>query len=106
RLYRALLSEHGPALVVRRLHDGLARQIAQRVVAPLLGVPREAGDATAPLVPASLLAAYLSGALVAACTWWLDRGCQESPDEMALLVQHGNRPVLLRVLGFDVKPTG
>src|SRR5215831_954907 len=98
RLYQALLSEHGPSLVVRRLHDGLARQIAARVVAPLLGVPREGGDATAPQAPPSFLAAYLSGAIVAAYTWWLDRDCQESPEEMALLVQHANRPVLLQTL--------
>jgi AcrR family transcriptional regulator len=101
RLYRALLSEHGPALVVRRLHDSLARDIEQRVVAPLQSA---AHNGEQPLVPASFLAAYLSGALVAAYTWWLDHDCQETPEEVALLVQHANRPVLLHTLGFDVQP--
>ncbi len=34
-MYCALLSEHGPALVVRRLCDYLALQAERRVVAPL-----------------------------------------------------------------------
>jgi len=102
RLYRALLGEHGPALVASRLHVSLARDIEQRVVAPLQSAA-QIGEQ--PLVPASFLAAYLSGALVAAYTWWLDHDCQESPEEMAILVQHANRPVLLHTLGFDSEPS-
>jgi AcrR family transcriptional regulator len=98
RLYRALLGEHGPAFVTRRMRSFLADQIEQRVVAPLLC---EVRDGATPLVPVTFLAAYLSGAMVAAVMWWLDRGCQESPEEMALLVQQANRPVLLQMLGLD-----
>jgi AcrR family transcriptional regulator len=100
RLYQALLGEHGPSLVARRLHNSLAKQIEKRVVAPLA---REAREDTAPLVPVTFLAAYLSGALLAAYMWWLDRDCPESPEEMAILVQHANRPVLLRTLGFEAE---
>jgi AcrR family transcriptional regulator len=101
RLYRALLSEHGPALVQRRLHDSLARDIERRVVAPLQNAEQ---DAAQPRVPISFLAAYLGGALVAAYTWWLDHDCQETPEEMAILVQCANRPVLLHTLGLDAQP--
>jgi hypothetical protein len=88
-LYRALLGEHGPALVLRRLSSYLADQIEQRIVAPLL---REAHAGATARVPSTFLAAYLSGALLAAIRWWLDRDCQESPEAMARLVQHANRP--------------
>jgi AcrR family transcriptional regulator len=101
RLYRALLSGHGPAMVQRRLHDSLSREIERRVVAPLQSAAQKGAQ---PLVPASFLATYLSGALVAAYTWWLDHDCQESPEDMAILVQHANRPVLLHTLGFYAQP--
>jgi AcrR family transcriptional regulator len=100
RLYRALLGEHGPAFVTRRMRNFLAQQIEQRVVAPLL---REAPEGSAPLVPTTFLASYLSGGFLAAVTWWLDRDCPESPEEMALLVQSANRPVLLQTLSFDTE---
>ena len=108
RLYRALLGEHGPALVLRRLHDYLAEQIEQRIVAPLLREASEASEACedaaqGPHAPESFLAAYLSGALLASVTWWLDRDCQESPEEMALLVLRVNRSGLLQTLGVDVE---
>jgi hypothetical protein len=96
RLYRAWLGEHGPALVSCGVHVSLARDIAQRVVAPLQSA---AQNSEQPLVPAGFLAAYLSGALVAAYTWWLGHDCPESPEEMAILVQLANRPVLPHTLG-------
>jgi AcrR family transcriptional regulator len=100
RLYRALLGEHGPALVVWRLHDYLAEQIEQHVVTPLLDASR---DGAIPLVPPTFLTAYLSGAMLAAVRWWVERDCQETPDEMALLAQRANRPTLLQALGFTAE---
>jgi AcrR family transcriptional regulator len=98
RLCQALLGEHGQGLMVRRLHTHPADQLDQRGVAPWLHM---AGEGVSPLVPASFLASYLSGALIAAITRWLDHDCLASPEEMAVLVQNANRPVLLQVLGFN-----
>ena len=96
RLYRALLSERGSALVARRLRDHVAGQAAERVVEPL----RRRAPA-APAVPASLLAALVSGALLSGLTWWLEGDCQEDPDEMAALVHGAVHPGLVRLLGLD-----
>jgi hypothetical protein len=92
-----MLGEHGPSLVARRLHDSLTKEIGARVVAPLL---RVAPEGAAPLVPPAFLAAYLTGALLAAYRWWLARDCPESSEELDILVQHANRPVLLHTLGL------
>jgi hypothetical protein len=104
-LYQAQLGEHSPDLVVWHMHVHLADQVEQRVVAPLL---RAASVGPLPRVPAGFLAAYLGCAPVApvaAITRWLDHDCQESPEMMAVLVQHAYRPELLRMLGVDTDPS-
>lgn len=100
RLYRALLGEHGPAPLVRRLNDYLTEQARLLMVEPLL---QAAGTASAPSAsPAAFAASFLSGALLAAVAWWLDRDCQETPDEMALLLRRATNPGLFDLLGLRV----
>jgi hypothetical protein len=43
--------------------------------------------------------------LIAAITRWLDHDCHATPDAMAVLVQHANRPALLHALGFHDSPS-
>lgn len=97
RLYRALLGEHGPALVVRRLSTYLAEQVQLRVIEPLRAVGKE----RSPAVPPTFPAVFLSGSLLAAVAWWLDRNCQETPDEMVCLLRNATHPGLLQMLGLE-----
>ncbi len=54
-----------------------------------------------PAVPASFLAAYLTGALDAAIIWWLDHQQQKTPEEMAQLVRRLTIPTMFSILGID-----
>jgi AcrR family transcriptional regulator len=94
-LYQVLLSERGAAIARNRLMAYLTRQAEHFVVNPLLEMVSE------PAVPASFLAAYLTGVLDAAITWWLDHPQQKTPEEMALLVRKLTIPTMFSVLGID-----
>jgi AcrR family transcriptional regulator len=94
-LYQVLLSERGAAIARNRLLAYLTQQVEHFVVNPLLEMVSE------PAVPASFLAAYLTGTLNAAIIWWLDHPQQKTPEEMALLVRKLTIPTMFSVLGID-----
>ena len=95
QLYHSLLSERGAAIARHRLLAYLAQQAEQFIVNPLLDLVSE------PAVPVSFLAAYLTGTLDAAITWWLDHPQEKTPEEMAVLVRRLTIPTMFSVLGID-----
>jgi AcrR family transcriptional regulator len=79
--YRVMLSDRGSMAFFVRVLDFLAEEFCKSLFTSVL--PE---DHKTP-VPLELQAYMLSGSLVAIIKWWLDSGMQQSPEEIASLMQ-------------------
>lgn len=91
-LYRALLSDHGAALVTTHVQREIAVRMQQQVIEPLLTL--------APVkLPADLLAEHCTASLWSLMAWWLRNDFPKSIEEMGQIFWHLINQGFLPTLG-------
>jgi len=96
-LYRVLLRGQGVGVIVMRIREHLAGMLeAQlRLVMPKKGSPP---------VPVTVVANYLSGALLSLISWWLETDAPYSPEQMSLMFHQISRRGSIEALGITPPP--
>lgn len=93
-LYRVtLLSEQGTAAIVKGIRQYLADSMRQRLNVAFPGIE--------PMVPTDVLCNYLSGAMIAMISWWLESNSQYSPEEMAEMFRQLSLPTIRTMMLID-----
>jgi AcrR family transcriptional regulator len=75
--YRVLLSEKGVASFNVMVHDYLARLLQEQLCLPIHSANVE------PRLPSEMVAHAIAGAQIGVINWWLTRGQQHTPEDMA-----------------------
>ncbi|QPC82932.1 TetR/AcrR family transcriptional regulator [Phototrophicus methaneseepsis] len=79
--YRVMLSDRGSMAFTVRVLDYLSEEFCQKMLKSILPTGHQTR------VPLALQASMMSGSLIAIIKWWLDNGMQESPQEIAVMMQ-------------------
>ncbi|MDX2139168.1 MAG: TetR/AcrR family transcriptional regulator [Chloroflexota bacterium] len=95
-LYRVLLRSHSAHRLSARLREHIALRIEQRFADRLAAVGIEM-----PLVPAPIIAHYLSSALFGVLEWWLERGDLYDVDTMAAMVRQMHMAAIMAAIGVE-----
>ena len=92
-LLTALLSRNGSGTVIARI-EGMLHEVTAAELATLLPLP-QGGTAR---VPVDLLARSVVASCLVVLTWWVDTGCQQSPEELEAMFRVLTTPAVRAAL--------
>lgn len=93
RLYRVLLTEKGAVMVFTCLLKILSQVAEQNVILRDVDQPKTG-------IPTSLVAHYVTGAILGLIVWWLNNDRPYSAEQMAAIYGHLMDPGATKVLGI------
>jgi AcrR family transcriptional regulator len=93
RLYRVLLTEKGAVMVFTRLLNILSQVAEHDVILKDVDQPKTG-------IPTTLVAHYVTGAILGLIVWWLNSDRPYSVEQMAAIYGHLMDPGATRVLGI------
>jgi AcrR family transcriptional regulator len=95
-LYRVLLRGESSRRLVEQLREIVTQAVDEILQNKMIHDPTPFQLE----LPTGLLAAYFSGALLSSIDWWLEKGGDISPEDMATLYQHLFFPGVRKALGL------